>query len=48
MEKGLEKGRKEGVEKRNIEIVIKLKKKGFNIEEIAKITELSADYIEKL
>ena len=48
LEEGKKEGRKEGIEERNIEIATKLKKIGLNVEEIAKITELSMEYIEKL
>ena len=45
---GLEKGKKIGLEKGKEEIAIKLKNKGFSIEDIAEITEQNPKLIEKL
>ena len=47
-----EEGRKEGIElgvdKRNIETAIEMKKKGFDISDISEISHLSIEEIEKL
>ncbi|MDR3222600.1 MAG: Rpn family recombination-promoting nuclease/putative transposase [Methanobrevibacter sp.] len=43
-----EEGIKEGVEKEKINLALKLKNKGFSLEEISEITELSFEKIEKL
>lgn len=48
IEKGLEKGIQEGIKKEKIEIAIKLKKMGFDVEDIAKSTELTTEFIKKL
>jgi predicted transposase/invertase (TIGR01784 family) len=47
-EEGRKEGRKEGERESKIKIAKALKTKGFSIEEIAEITALSIDVIEKL
>jgi len=48
MEKGIEKGREEGSATRAILIATNLKNNGFPIEEIAEVTDLTPEFIEKL
>ena len=48
MRTAIEKGIKEGIKERNVEIAKRLKKKGMAAKEIAEITELSEDDINKL
>lgn len=38
----------EGIKKEKIEIATKLKKMGFDVEDIAKSTELTTEFIKKL
>jgi len=48
IKEGKEEGRKEGRKEANIEIAKKLIKKGMSVEEIADITGLTKEEIEKL
>lgn len=48
MEKGLEKGRLEGVKQTKIDTARKMKQENIDINTISKITELTTEEIEKL
>jgi len=47
-EKGIEIGEKKGIKKGKIEIAVRMKNKGFSVENIAEITGLNIEFIKKL
>lgn len=47
-ETGIEEGIKQGIEKRNTEMILKMKSMNMKIEQIAEITGLTKDEIEKI
>jgi predicted transposase/invertase (TIGR01784 family) len=47
-EKGIREGEKKGIEKEKINFALKLKNKGFSLEEISEITELSFEKLKNL
>ena len=48
IEKGREKGREEGIEKQKIETIKRMYKKGYKIEDIAEIVDVSVNKIYKI
>jgi len=48
IEKGREEGREEGIEKQKIETIKRMHKKGYKIEDIAEIVDVSVNKIYKI
>lgn len=48
IEEGIKQGIKQGIEKRNTEMILKMKSMNMKIEQIAEITGLTKDEIEKI